>query len=703
MDEDQKTTRSSDEALLREIRERYRYASDAWEDIRKERQKDLRYICGDPWEADDRKAREAAGRPVVNHDELNQYVNQAVNNLRQNKRGIKVEPGGNGADGNSAELRQDIIRTVEYRSKAQQAYLRAAQDMLEGSYGFFRIGRKYVIDDPADDDPHAFDQEITVGAIPNPDSVLYSPDVKEPDWSDAGWCFVVEPLATEEFLRQWPNAQKRDFTAEDLRVAKDWVSDKTVLVAEYWKVIVTERELNRGKKSRKKKSYRVVQYMTNGLEILDEIEHPGKEIPIPVVIGLERYLDEGSGPKRKLFSLCRLARDPQMSLAYLNSQETEEAGLSPKVPYIGYTGQFETDADAWEELNRVPRSFVQADPVTDSTGQQTLPLPQRQAFTPNFQEYEVAKDSCRRAIQAAMGIAPLPTAAQRNNEKSGIAIERIQTQEAIGSYHFTAGYERAIERAGRIADSWIKPIYDNKREMGLRKPDDSHKVVTINTAEPYLNQKGEQEHYPVGDGDHDVTVSAGPSYDSQREAVGEFLDTLIENLQTLPIPPPAAAKLLALAIQMKELGPKGDQMAEIISPSDTTQAQQLQGLQAQLQQQSAAMAEMQGQFQRLLVEKQGKVIDNEYALKLKEMDIQAKLAIAEIETKAQNVSERLAFVEEFIQQQHSQAHEAGMQAQDHAHERALAQQQQDAAAMSQGSDQAHQMGMAQIQQPQEGE
>jgi hypothetical protein len=79
-------------------------------------------------------------------------------------------------------------------------------------------------------------------------------------------------------------------------------------------------------------------------------------------------------------------------------------------------------------------------------------------------------------------------------------------------------------------------------------------------------------------------------------------------------------------------------------------------MQAQLQQQSAAMAEMQGQFQRLLVEKQGEVIDNEYALKLKEMDIQAKLAIAEIETKAQNVSERLAFVEEFIKQEHAHAH-----------------------------------------------
>jgi len=55
-DEERKTTRSSDEDLLLEIRDRYKYASEAWEEIRKERQKDMRYICGDPWEAEDRKA-----------------------------------------------------------------------------------------------------------------------------------------------------------------------------------------------------------------------------------------------------------------------------------------------------------------------------------------------------------------------------------------------------------------------------------------------------------------------------------------------------------------------------------------------------------------------------------------------------------------------------------------------------------------------
>jgi hypothetical protein len=45
----------------------------------------------------------------------------------------------------------------------------------------------------------------------------------------------------------------------------------------------------------------------------------------------------------------------------------------------------------------------------------------------------------------------------------------------------------------------------------------------------------------------------------------------------------------------------------------------------------------------------------------------------------------------------------GFLVQDHAHERGLAQQQQDADSMSQAIDQAHQMGMAQVQQPQRGE
>src|SRR5574340_144245 len=118
-------TLTGDEALLQEIRDRYRYACDAWREIREERKIDMRYISGDPWDESDRKARADAGRPCINHDELGQYVNQAINGLRQNKRGIKVSPAGNGASEKTAELHQDLIRTIEYRSQAQSAYVTA--------------------------------------------------------------------------------------------------------------------------------------------------------------------------------------------------------------------------------------------------------------------------------------------------------------------------------------------------------------------------------------------------------------------------------------------------------------------------------------------------------------------------------------------------------------------------------------------------
>ena len=125
-----------------EIRDRYRAYDTEWSKIREERDTDIRYICGDPWETKDREARRDAGRPCINHDELGQYVNQCVNNVRQNKRGIKVDPEGDGSDEKTAELRQDLIRTIEYDSNAASIYSSAYQDMVEGSYAFFRIARR---------------------------------------------------------------------------------------------------------------------------------------------------------------------------------------------------------------------------------------------------------------------------------------------------------------------------------------------------------------------------------------------------------------------------------------------------------------------------------------------------------------------------------------------------------------------------------
>lgn len=688
--------KTGDEALLKEIRENYDAFLEYWREARENRATNMRYLSGDPWKPEDRKVREDLKRPTINHDELNQYVFQGINNLRQNKRGIKIDPRGNGANDNTAELHQDIIRTSEYDSQALDVYLQAAQDMYEGGYGFFRVSRDYAVDSPDEDDPHAFDQVICFRPIPNPDSVLYDPTCKQPDWSDARKVYVVEPMAWDDYRAQYPDAETTSFSTEDMRTAPKWIGEKTILVAEYWKVEGEWKTITRNGKSRRVEVKKLCQYITNGVEILDRIEQPGTEIPIPAMIGLQRWVPEENGEvKRQLHGLPDFARDPQMSLAYLVSQEMEEAGMAPRVPVIGYTGQFETDRDAWETLNKIPRSFVQVDPTPDPTNPtQVLPLPQWRQFVPNFSAYEVAKESARRAVQAAMGISPLPTAAQRNNEKSGVALERIQTEQAIGSFHFVSGYDRAVSRAGRIADSWIQVVYDTEREEMLRKPDDSSRPVRLNTPEPYPNEQGELEHHVIGDERHAVTVSTAPSYQSQRQAVSDFLDNLIAQLPKLPVPPPAAAKLLSLAIQMKDLGPKGDEMAEIIAPTQGDQSQQIAQMQQQFAQQGQALQEMQRELQKLHLEKSGRVIDNEYKLQLEKMRLEVQLAVAEVNTKAQILSEREQQIADIWAQLHGQAHDAAMQAQDQAHEAQQSEADRQAAAL-QAQQQAQQQPQVQ--------
>jgi hypothetical protein len=686
---------AKNEELLREIQENYKRACSYWKDAREERKTDLAYICGDPWTKAERDARDDAGRPVCNHDELNQYVNQSINQLRINKRGIKVEPSDEATSDKSAELLQGKIRAIEYDSNAQAAYLSAAQNMLEGSYGFFRIGRRWASQDPDDRSPAAFDQKIVIKNIPNPDSVLYDCDVMDPDWSDADWCFVLEPMPLEDFKREYPHAEKIDFTSEDRMKSPDWIQDKTVLVAEYWRVRTKRSKLYKlasgeivdtlpkgetAEATRDVDKREVWCYQTNGVEILHEPEkpEPGDQIPIVACIGMERWVDEGGGAKRMLFSLVRLARDPQKTLAYIVSQQMEEAGLSPRSPYVGYVGQFETDREAWEGATKVAHAMLQADPIPDSSNGQILPLPIRNPFTPNFAAYEVAKDSCRRAIQAAMGISPLPTSAQRENQKSGIALQRIQSAEQTGSFHFVDGFERALMRAGRIIDSWIPTVYDREgRVEPIRTADDTQKLVTLNTQAPYLDQQGQQQHHMLADGSHNVTVSVGPSSDSQKERAQDFLEQMIPNLPNLPIPPQNQAKILALSIQMQQMGPRGDMIAELISPPATgpeipPQMQaQMQQAQQTAQQLHAYAQSLEAEIVKLQQKEQAHVVDNEYKLQLERMKIEAQLATAEINTKAQVISERVQMINDMWAKLHDQTHEAALQSADFAHEASL--------------------------------
>jgi len=702
-----KDNSEKDEELLTEIRDRYDEYDAQWQDSRKERDKDMRYICGNPWNDTDREARDKAGRPCVNEDQLNQYVSTCVNSLRMNKRGIKVDPAGYGSSENSALLRQDLIRTIEYDSNAPSIYAAAFQAMVEGSYAFFRISCKYVHNNVRLNDPSMFDMHITVKPIANPNSVLFDPYCKEPDWSDAKACFHLERMSRKEFRKQWPRAQTVTFAPDYIQHSASWFPDEDIVVAEYWRIekeqknkylldtgeVVDSPQGRRVMDKRAIEQKTVKQYVTNGVEILDRKNFPGTILPIIPMIGLERWVDDKGKGQRKLFSLVRLARDPQLALAYLTSQEMEEAGLTPKTPFLGYKGQFDSSRTMWESITKIPHAFLESDIPDNWPAGQVPPLPQRVPFTPNFQEYELAKDSCRRAIQAAMGTMPLPTAMARDNQKSGVALARMQEEQSVGSYHFVDGYDRALRLAGRVIDEWIPTIYDRQRSIYIRQPDDSYNLIHVNTAGPYPDEKTlKPVQYPVQEVDHSISISTGPSYQSQREEANDFLNALVAQMPNLPLAPPQAAQLLSIAIKMKNLGPRGDEMAKIVYPSqdDPTQTmQQMQQLQAQSQQQAVAMQQMQAELQKLTFERQAKLIDNQFELQIEKMKLETQIAVAEINTKSQELKERSTFVADTWDRLQSHAHEAGLTAAKHAHEKEMLASELMADAEGAGAQRAH--------------
>jgi hypothetical protein len=688
------------EELLKRIRERYRYGMEKWRRNREEGQKNIRYVSGDPWDDEDKHARQ--GRPTVCADELNQYVNQVVNTARMSPRGIKIDPAGDQATEQLAEYRENRIRAIEYACNASQAYLNGLQAAVERNLGYWRVTRAYI----ADSD----EQEILVLPVMNPDAILIDPDFKELDGSDIRWAFELDRIPMDVFEDEYPNAEKRSFSAEDFGDDSSyWFDGKNILVASYWEIQTVSKKV--GKKGRTTASRTVRQYITNGVEILKEAEQqPGPYIPIVPVFGKELWVDYGGGAERVLLSLVSLARDPQKALAYVMSSMLENVGQLPKTSFIGWKGQFETDADAWATMNQVFHPYLQLDPgsALDGDGNPMEPLGWAKS-TPDFGAYSVGADLCRRAIMSAMGISALPTAAQRQNQKSGIALQNIQSQQSVGSYHLIDSYDRAIKLTGRIINGWIAETDLGDTTRPIREADGAHKLVKINTDMPVIENRHEY-HFPIADdkGRYQVTVSTGVATESQRSEASDFADTLIQNLKGLPVAPPQAAQILALVIRLKQLGPLGDQMADIISPQQQGQQQQMQQMQQQGAQMQQQMAEMQQALQKLMMERQGKVVEGQFRMQQTQLDAAAnlkktemqeatKLAVAQINA-SKDANESIADREiEQYQILHQSAHELALQNDQQAHEAGMQQQDQAHAQQMQAA-QAQQMQQQQVQQ-----
>jgi len=564
---------TADEKLVEECHDEFKRCEDRESDARTKWRADLRFANGDPdngyqWDEKMRSRREADNRPCLTINKVKQHNRQITNDARQNKPSVRVYPVDDGADRETADIFNGIIRHIEANSNADTAYDTAAEFAVDAGLGYWRVTTDYAADD-------SFDQEIYIKAVANPLNVYLGRHV-EADGSDARCGFIFEDMPKKEFERKYPDA---DTSGWSDNAVTDWIGEDTVRVAEYFKIVededtlcagpdgqtfklseVTDREMLKAIKAdesikKRKVSVRKCKwYLVAGDQIIDRKDWAGKYIPIVRVIGEEVEIDGKVDRKGH----TRAMKDAQRMYNFWTTAAVEFVALQGKQPYIAGSEAIAGHEEEWANLNTSNKPYIPYNSV-DEAGNQ-IPRPERQqppVMAPAYMTgMQVASEEMKMAsgqYDASMGA--------KSNETSGRAIMARQREGDNATFHFIDNVARAIRYTGKILVDLIPKIYDTERVVRILGEDGKEDKAQINPNQPQAmseqqDEKGEiQKIYNPSVGRYDVIVAVGPSYSTKRQ---EAFQALTEMTSRNPQLMAVAGDLIMKAADF----PMAEQLAE---------------------------------------------------------------------------------------------------------------------------------------------
>lgn len=682
--------------FFQQLRERFSYGLQHDAEDRKAAEEDLRFANGDQWDPKVRRARKK--RPCLTEDRLTPSINQVVNDGRQNKPSILTVPM-DGGNPHTAEYFEGRIRHIEYECDADEAYDTARRQQVVSGRGWLRVTTKYATGKKK---KGTGEQEICIEPIHNQFSVVWDPNAKKYDKSDARWAFVVRTMSKEAYEDEFgTDTLASRFVLEGaINPAPTWIGigsrGSDVQVADYY----VREEDEDGEST-------VTIYATNGVENLDETEWIGSTIPLIPLWGEEYVDDEG---QRRTRSLVRGAKDPQRLVNLYVSNIAEQIAQMPKTPFIVPEGAIAGRELEWETINEIQRAVVQ---YKSQINGRELPPPQRQVNEPPIQALVQGYLQAVDAVKASMGIYDAALGA-RSNETSGLAINARQKESDVANFHFADNEERSRKRLGRILIEILPQIDGTEPALRPTRSEDG-KVTMTPVNQAYMHPKTGQPviHDMSADADYGIAVKTGPSYTSQRaeenERQGELIQAVpdlmwvIGDLYFKTSDSPGSeiiAERMQRAIAMRAPGliDGGQDPAKQLAQTKAQLAQltqQNQGLVGEVH-------KLAGMLEAKTAEMNAKIriaqMENESKERMKAMDTWATVRAAEVkalQTQAIADADREGVR---LESMFDRAHEVGMAAADHVRAGQQMQQQQAGDQQAQALDQQHQQQMQQSQQ-----
>lgn len=682
-------TSAQEKKVLEEARRRMKYALEADSDDRDRAEKELKFVWNKDncqWDDEAKKARK--NRPMLTENRNPAFIRQATNEVRRSRPQIRVLPVDGQGDIQTAQIYEGLIRNIEANSRADLSYDGATDLAGFCGRGYWKVTTEYQGD--------GFEQDIVIEPVPDPFSIVDDPGAVMPDKSDRKFAFEVEKVPRDEYKdRYGVEPSTFDDAAKALgEYAENWCDEKFVVVANYWRVCTDTSTIFRmsdggitpdpeayiqqwAMKQQMLAQQAQAQMMQPVMPGMEPTQPPMPAITPGMPLGAPTVRDQRELVKRRVewycvdgerahskgewsgqyiplvYTTCEQmkvsgkwctkgmtydAQDLTKANNYLLSAQIENIALTPKNPFIGPKGAFESSKSKWNNLNQEAYSFIEYD-IIDAEGNPLPQAPNRPEgvkVNPEISNVRMGVIDGQRNVVGLMGA----SLGDQGPEQAFVAIQARQSRGDVAIFHVMDNLVRAVRYCGMVIVDLIPKVYDSARVVRIINPDGTPTMQAINKM--FVDeQTGEQRTINFASGKYDVTVSAGPAFETQRQQDANLLVQLADKVPALAT---AAPDLLAKNLLT---GPDGDKIAQRLAltidpallgqgvpPAVKNLQNQLQGMQKQMHD----LSTQKDFFESELAKQKGLVdkaqLDTQRAgleLERKNSELQAQLARAEID------------------------------------------------------------------------
>lgn len=516
-DETESTPNSRKERKISEICQERDRLRDYWSKAHEKYSQDYRFANGEQYDNQDDSdttQNDIYVREVYNVTDG--LITPLVNGIRKAPPAISIYPAAEGVNDDQAQDIGGAIRAIEYDSHAVSSYCYALDCAMRGGMGVWRtIANKRA------------KMEIETEPILDPTTVYPDDRAVKPGFIDGRIVHHSIPFPADRFKIDFPGAtlpglekgdEGNEVTSESIAVG----ISGTVTVWELWE-LVWDKE---------RKEDALDHYIYTDREILSsELGMPLHTLPYHFALGKRAFVDGHT----VFYGVTNCMRSSQKGINFFLSEAANHLATHPKSKIYGDVGALTPEQESrWAASAYDPDYFLEKQPGKEIA---FVPLPEAPT---GF--VEIA-DKFADMMRLCSAIYADSSVQEGLIKQSGEAIKQQISQANLGAYHIIDSLKTALHHCGECYLDIISAYWQDDSIRVSRSVDGRTSFVSIGPSEIPSVKNVDAAYGKFG-----VSISSGPSYDSQFEAMMDQLQQLIAKggefapallvfwLQNIPIP-----------------------------------------------------------------------------------------------------------------------------------------------------------------------